>query len=102
MIDLQPRHEQIVTSILQQHVPEAVVYVFGSRAALTAKPHSDLDLVVVEKAAIAIRRMHLLEEAFADSDLPFRVDVLDWHAIPEDFRMHIMRCREAIALPHPA
>jgi len=37
MIDLQPRHEHIVTSILQQHVPEAVVYVFGSRVALTAK-----------------------------------------------------------------
>ena len=96
MIDLQPQHEQIVMSILQQHAPEADVYAFGSRAAFTAKPHSDLDLVVVEKTEIAIRRMQLLEEAFADSDLPFRVDVLDWHAIPEDFRKHIKICSEAM------
>ena len=40
MIDLQPRYEHIVTSTLQLHVPEAVVYVFGSRVALTAKPHN--------------------------------------------------------------
>ena len=102
MIDLQPRHQYIVTSILRQHVPEAVVYAFGSRVALTAKPHSDLDLVVVGKAEMPIHRMHLLEEAFADSDLPFRVDVLDWHAVPTDFRQHIVKCSEAIVFPQPA
>ena len=37
-------------------MPEAVVYVFGSRVAFTVKPHSGLDLVVVEKAETAIRR----------------------------------------------
>ena len=94
MIDIAPQHENIVKSILQQQVPEATVYVFGSRAAFTAKPHSDLDLVIVGKDEMPIHRMHLLEEAFADSDLPFRVDVLDWHAISEDFRKNIVNCRE--------
>lgn len=96
MIDLQSQHERIVKIILQQYVPEAVVYAFGSRVALTAKPHSDLDLVIVGKEEIPIHRMHLLEEAFADSDLPFRVDVLDWHVISDDFRKHIVACCKAI------
>jgi len=98
MMDLQPQHEHIVKSILRQHVPEAVVYAFGSRVALTAKPHSDLDLVIVGKEEIPLHCMHLLEEAFADSDLPFRVDVLDWHVVPDDFRQHIVKCCEAICM----
>ncbi|SMC39556.1 nucleotidyltransferase family protein [Sporomusa malonica] len=96
MMDIHPRHEHIVKTILRRHVPDAAVYAFGSRVALTAKPHSDLDLVIVGKEEIPIHCMHLLEEAFADSDLPFRVDVLDWHVIPDDFRKHIIKCREAI------
>jgi hypothetical protein len=95
-MDIQLQHEQIVKNILRQHVPEAVVYAFGSRVALTAKPHSDLDLVIVEKKEIPIQRMHLLEEAFSDSDLPYRVDVLDWHVISDDFRKQIVTCCEAI------
>jgi len=97
MMDIQPLHEDIVKNILHQHVPEAVVYAFGSRVALNAKPHSDLDLVVVGQEKIPIHRMHLLEEAFAESDLPFRVDILDWHAISDDFREHIVKCREVFA-----
>lgn len=89
-IDIRPEHEHIVKTILRQHVPEAAVHAFGSRAAWTAKPHSDLDLIIMGKNEISIHRMHLLQEAFAESDLPFRVDVLDWHAISEDFRRNIV------------
>ena len=96
MIDVQPRHAEIIRSILQQHVPDAVAYVFGSRANFTAKPHSDLDLVIEGKAAIPIGRLYALEEAFEESDLPFRVDVMDWHAISAEFREQIGNCRKMI------
>ena len=60
---------------------------------MTAKAHSDLDLVIVGESAIPLQRMQLLEEAFSESDLPFRVDVLDWHAISPEFREQIVaRC----------
>ena len=93
-MDLKPHHVEQVRNILQQHVPEAKVYAFGSRVKLTAKAHSDLDLLVVAETEIPLGRMHLLEEAFAESDLPFRVDVLDWHAISAEFREQIAACRE--------
>ena len=63
---------------------------------VTSKPHSDLDLLIEGKEAIPIRRLHLLEKAFADSDLPFRVDVLDWHAISAEFRQQIGNCRKIL------
>lgn len=30
--------------------------------------------------------LRLLEEAFETADPPFRVDVLDWHAVSDSFR----------------
>ncbi len=92
MIDISPEHKHIVQNILCEYVPQATVYVFGSRASLTAKPHSDLDLVIIDKSEIPINHLHLLQEAFAESDLPFRVDVLDWHALSDTFRGHIQKC----------
>ncbi len=95
-MDIKPQQLEQVRQILQQHVPEATVYAFGSRVRMTAKAHSDLDLVVVAAAEVPLKRMQLLEEAFAESDLPFRVDVLDWHAISAEFREQIAACRERL------
>jgi len=38
----------IVKAILARHVPDAVVWVFGSRATGKAKKYSDLDLCIKE------------------------------------------------------
>jgi predicted nucleotidyltransferase len=86
MIDLRPDHLEIVKSVLAAHVPEAEVRAFGSRVTSTAVDYSDLDLVIVGDRKIDRQTLYRLEEAFEESDLPFRVDVLDWHRISESFR----------------
>ena len=60
--------------------------VFGSRINGTAKPYSDLDLAVVGQKALDWRILAKLKEAFQESELPFRVDLLDWNAISDEFR----------------
>ena len=35
------------------------------------------------------QRCFQLEDAFAEFDLPYRVDALDYHAIPPEFRVNI-------------
>ena len=95
-MDLMPQQLEQIKNILQQFVPETKVYAFGSRVGLTAKAHSDLDLVIVGESGIPLKRMQLLEEAFSESDLPFRVDVVDWHAISVEFREQILARRELI------
>ena len=37
------------------------------------------------------RTLDRLKEAFEESDLPMRVDVLDWHAISDSFRKVVER-----------
>ena len=89
MIDLCDDHLEAVKRILKEHVPGCEVRTFGSRVIGTAKPYSDLDLAVVGDAPLDFDALRLLEEAFETSDLPFRVDVLDWHAISNSFRQVI-------------
>ena len=86
MIDLNPAHLAIVERILAKHVPECEVRGFGSRATWNAKDHSDLDLAVVGEGPLPRRTLALLKEAFEESRLPMRVDVIDWNAIAEGFR----------------
>ena len=86
MIDLSPRHLATVKSILAEHVPECEVRAYGSRATWTARDYSDVDLAVVGKGPLDREVIADLKEAFQDSDLPMRVDVLDWHGVSEEFR----------------
>ena len=86
LIDLSPNYLATVERILAEHVPECEVRAFGSRASWTAKDYSDLDLAIVCAGPVDWRTLSRLKEAFEESDLPMRVDVLDWHAISESFR----------------
>lgn len=85
---------------MAEYVPDCEVYAFGSRVGGTVKPHSDLDLVVRGRAPLSWKRLGLLQEAFAESDLPMRVDVLDWHTISDDFRQLIEQDWAAISTPN--
>lgn len=96
MIDLKPNHLETVKRILAEHVPECEVRAFGSRATRTAKDYSDLDLAVVGVHVLDSDSLRRLKEAFEESDLPFRVDVLDWNAISESFREVIERKFEVL------
>ncbi|MDE0003154.1 MAG: restriction endonuclease subunit S, partial [Rhodospirillaceae bacterium] len=100
MIDLNPHHLGTVRRILKEHVPACEIRAFGSRATWTAKDYSDLDLAVVGRGPLDRLRLGRLQEAFEESDLPMRVDVLDWHTISGRFREVIER--DYVVLQHGA
>lgn len=89
MITLDPEHLNLVRKILSEYIPKYEVRVFGSRVKDTQKPYADLDLVVVGKTRLARAKLDELAESFIESDLPFRVDVLDWNAVSDEFREEI-------------
>jgi len=91
MLDLTPEQLAEVRRILQQHVSGSTVRAFGSRVQGTAKPFSDLDLVVMGEIPLNFRQLAALKDAFAESNLPFRVDVADWAVTSETFRGIIER-----------
>ncbi len=86
MIDATPHELEIVDRILARYVPNCEVRAFGSRANWSAKDYSDLDLAVVGETTLDQLIVDELKEAFAESDLRYRVDVVDWHAVSDAFR----------------
>ena len=86
MIDLAPADLATVKRLLAAHVPECEVRAFGSRVSGGARPYSDLDLALVGTERMPIQRLFRLKEAFQDSTLPIRVDVIDWQAASAGFR----------------
>ena len=96
MIDLPPQHLEKVRAILSEHVPHCEVRAFGSRLSGPAKDYSDLDLAVVASGKLNRDVLRHLQEAFEESDLPFRVDVLDWFDTSPEFQQVIEKAYEVI------
>jgi predicted nucleotidyltransferase len=88
--DLLPEHRRLVLAILTANLPVgASVWVFGSRAIGRARRYSDLDLAIDAGQQLTLDKTARLREAFSDSDLPYRVDLVDWRAIGDRFRQTI-------------
>ncbi len=95
-IEIRPGHWDIVRDILRELVSEREVRAFGSRAHFRAKKHSDLDLAILGEEALSLTALAVLRDAFAESDLPFLVDIVDWATTGEDFRRIIERDRVVV------
>ena len=102
MIDLNPKYLKTIQAILATHIPEYEVRVFGSRVKWTAKEYSDLDLAIVGSKPFGLRLMRKLREAFEDSYLPIRIDLLDWQSLSDGFKKVIAEEYEVIQEANPA
>ena len=87
-IDITADQKKTLLALLKRHLPNTTAWVYGSRVKWTARPQSDLDLVVFTTPDQE-RRVSDLRETFEESNLPFRVDLFVWDAVPEQFRKEI-------------
>lgn len=79
---MESRHWKIVEEILSKY--PYTFYAFGSRTKGTQKRLSDLELCF--KDPIPFNVQGHIDEDFEESDLPFKVDVLDWRYISSEFQ----------------
>jgi type I restriction enzyme S subunit len=91
-IDIRERDADTVRRVLSSTLPNlARVLIFGSRANWSAKNYSDLDIAVDAGRKLKISELAAIEDAFTESDLPFRVDVVDLNSISDDFAESILK-----------
>lgn len=67
-------------------------YIFGSRAGTNFKPHSDIDIAIemINGDKVSLDLLSKLTFAFEESDLPFKVDLVDLNSISQNFRDRIV------------
>jgi len=96
-LHVEPKDLELVRDILQNYLPDFDVWAFGSRVhGENLKPFSDLDLVVITEQPLDSLLFAELKDAFADSPLPFKVDLLDWSTTNESFRQLINKEHQII------
>lgn len=83
---IEPEQLAEVRAILARHLPPGIAAdVFGSRAAGNPKPWSDLDLVLEGSQPVPLVLLAALSEAFDESALPWKVDIVDRRTVSEAF-----------------
>jgi len=85
-IDLSTENWCEVCEILQTHARNYSVWAFGSRVKGNAKKYSDLDLVIVTLKPLSLSKMAQIREAFDESNLPIRVDIVDLASTNKSFQ----------------
>ena len=102
-VDVLPAHRRLVLDILRAHLPQHTkAWVFGSRATGRARRYSDVDLAIDAGRRLTLDEIAALAEAFSDSDLPYQVDLVDWHDIDDRWRRTIAAERATLSeAAHP-
>lgn len=95
-INVLPEDLETVKTILQCYVPQEEVWVFGSRVTGKSRPFSDLDLAIITQKPLSLSVFMNLQNAFSESDLPFKVDVIDWAATKAEFQKIIQAQHEVL------
>ncbi len=62
------------------------VYLFGSRATGRASYNSDIDIGIIYKGKNSDKLITLLKEKIENSNIPYKVDVVDLSQVSEEFR----------------
>lgn len=95
MIDITDQQRTLVRDLLRTHLPDTRVWAYGSRVKRSSTHRSDLDLVVFTTREQRDQVVEL-QEAFDESDLPFRVDLSAWDSMPDGFRAGIESDHEVL------
>jgi predicted nucleotidyltransferase len=92
-------HAAIVRCVLRRYLPAgARAFVFGSRAHGGARRYSDLDLALEWKRPLGLDVIGQIAEALSESDLPYKVDIVELATVDPAFRTRI--AADCVELPN--
>jgi uncharacterized protein len=98
MINVPKKDLKTIITILQKHLADCEIRAFGSRVRDAVKPYSDLDLAIVGIDKVPLTTIFAIKEKFQESNIPFRVDIIDWNRISDSFKKIIEEQYEIINL----
>ncbi|MBN2590831.1 MAG: nucleotidyltransferase domain-containing protein [Sedimentisphaerales bacterium] len=84
-------HLQYILEQLKTYLPDSIIWAFGSRIKGSNRPVSDLDLAVFCDKDTAKKQMPKLNEIFIESDIPFKIQLLDFNRLPENMKDNIKK-----------
>ena len=85
---LDQKATQLIKRIIRTYLPDTSykTFIFGSRATGTNRTFSDIDLGIEGPKSLTPQEYMCIQNALEDSDIPYRVDLVDFKNASEEFR----------------
>ena len=94
---LETEQLETVQRIISLHFEGLEVWAYGTRVTgVDLTPDTQLELAVITDKPLSFEAMTAVEKAFADSGLPFGVDVIDWVKLPESLQKQIKKEHDVV------
>ena len=91
MEDKLEKYKKTIIPIIERHLPNAKIILYGSRARGDFKEGSDIDIALEEKDKIEAMLINNIIWDLEDSDLPIFFDIVDFKKMSEDMKKNIFR-----------
>ncbi len=85
------KYKKMLVEIITKYLPDAKIYLFGSRAKQAHDSGSDIDLALDAGKKITIEILLTIADDISNSVLPYFVDVIDLQAADEKFYTSIKK-----------
>lgn len=82
-------YKEMILPILQKNFPDAIIYLFGSRATGRFREGSDIDIALKTGYRIDSHKIARTREELEDNNIPVKIDLLDYEILPESFKEEI-------------
>jgi predicted nucleotidyltransferase len=91
--------QRLSARVIRAHLgnPAYRIFLFGSRAAGTARPRSDIDIGIEGPAPVPFETLTAIAEDLEDVRSLYSIDVVDFRRVPERFRQ-VARARRYLDL----
>ena len=94
---LETEQLETVQRIVGLHFEGLEVWAYGARVTgVDLTPDTQLELAVITDKPLSFEAMTAVEKAFAESGLPFGVDVIDWVKLPESLQKQIKKEHDVV------
>lgn len=82
-----------IIAIITALIPQARIYLFGSRARGTASKWSDIDLALDAQERLDYRDVNEINDLMGAMRTPYKVEVVDLYGVSDTMRNEILRDR---------
>jgi uncharacterized protein len=72
-------------------VRDCSIFAFGSRVSGNYRSNSDFDICIQSKSPLPLHLIGFIKEDFESSNLPFKVDLLEFSRLPELIQQNLQQ-----------
>lgn len=90
-MSIKKEYQKLLIDIIQKHIPNSKIYLFGSQATQTSTESSDIYIALDAERPISLNIIMTILAEIDETIIPLKVDVVDLAGVNESFKKSIFQ-----------